>query len=169
MCSVRASDPRPGVVHAPAGYGFPTSAEGQLPWADAEGLLARARTFWLGTMRPDGRPYATPLWAVWVDGAVYFDGMPSTRWARNLAANPSIEMHVEIDATVVILEGLAEDIETDAELGARIVAAWDAKYGHGAPEPVHRGLFRLRPRIARAWSESMVDGARWTFPAEAAR
>ena len=32
-----------------------------------------------------------------------------------------------------------------------------------APEPVERGLFRLRPTIARAWSENLADGTRWTF------
>jgi hypothetical protein len=155
--------PRPGVVHAPAGYGFPTTLEGQLQWAAAEELLAHARTYWLGTVRPDGRPYATPLWALWLEGVVYFDGMPSTRWARNIAANPEIEMHVEVETTVVILEGRAEDLTTDRELGGRIVEAWNAKYGSGAPEPVSRGLFRLRPSLARAWRESMSDGARWTF------
>jgi nitroimidazol reductase NimA-like FMN-containing flavoprotein (pyridoxamine 5'-phosphate oxidase superfamily) len=159
--------PRAAPIRAPAGYGFPTSDAGLLSWGVVERLLDRARTYWLGTILPDGRPYATPLWAVWVDGAVYFDGMPSTRWARNLAANPAIEIHLEADGIVVMLEGNAEDLETDEELGSRIVMAWESKYGHGAPEPVKRGLFRLKPDAARAWSESLRDGTRWTFGVEA--
>lgn len=158
-----ASAPRPAVLAAPRGYGFPVSQDGLLEWSVAEALLAQARTVWLGTVQPDGRPYATPLWAVWIDGALYFDGMPTARWARNLANNPAIEMHVEIDGKVVMLEGRAEDVQTDPELGARIVAAWDEKYDRGAPEPAERGLFRLRPTIARAWSEDLSDGTRWTF------
>ncbi len=90
--------------------------------------------------------------------------MPITRWARNLAANPRIEMHVEVDGSVVMVSGRAEDLETDEELGARIVEAWMTKYGRGAPEPVRQGLFRLRPSVVRAWSETLHDGARWTFP-----
>ena len=151
------------MVRAPTGYGFPTSADGLLPWPVADDLLQRARTYWLGTVLPDNRPYATPLWAVWVDDAVYFDGMPATRWARNLAANPEVEIHVEVDGRIVILEGRADDVTTDPELGGRIVTAWLEKYGQGEPEPVERGLFRLRPRTARAWSEAMTDGTRWTF------
>lgn len=159
-----ASGARPAVLRAPTQYGFPQSRDALLAWSVAEDLLARARTIWLGTVRPDGRPYATPLWGVWIDGALYFDGVPTSRWARNLATNPEIEVHVEMDGKVVMVEGLAKDIQTGPELGARIVAAWDTKYGMGAPEPVKRGLFRMRPTAARAWSENLRDGTRWTFP-----
>ena len=159
--------PRPEPLGAPEGYGFPTSRDGLLDWSVADDLLSRAHTYWLGTVRPDGRPYATPLWAIWVDGAIWFDGTPSTRWARNLAANPQVEIHAEVDRRVVIADGMVEDLETDPATGGRIVAAWNAKYGQGAPQPVERGLFRLRPSTIRAWSESMVDGTRWTLSGSA--
>ena len=155
--------PTPGPIHAPRGYGFPTSTEHMLRWSRVDNLLSKARTYWLGTVLPNGKPYATPLWAVWVDNAVYFDGMPSTRWARNLRAKPAIEMHVELEGVATMLSGTAEVVVTDAAAGARIAHAWDEKYGKGTPEPVHRGLFRLRPSVVRAWSESMADGARWSF------
>ncbi len=106
----------------------------------------------------------TPVWGVWVDGALYFDGLPTTRWARNLAANPVVAVHLESGDDVVILEGVVEDTVTDAELGARIVEAWAAKYGRPLPGPATEGIFRLRPRSARAWSDaSLEDGTRWRF------
>ncbi len=71
-------------------------------------------------------------------------------------------MHLESGDDVVILEGVVEDTVTDAEVGARIVEAWTAKYGRLHPEPATRGTFRLPPRSARAWSDaSLEDGTRW--------
>lgn len=135
-----------------------------LPWAHAVERLERARYYWLATTRPDRRPHVTPLWGVWVDGGLYFDGPPTTRWGRNLAANPEVSVHLESGNDVVILEGLVEDLTTAAEVGASVVKAWDAKYGRLHPDPCGSGILRLRPRTARAWSkESLEDGTRWHF------
>ena len=106
----------------------------------------------------------TPLWGVWIDGAFYFDGAPTTRWARNLAANPAAALHIEEGEAVVIVDGLVDDRSTTVELGERIVQAWDAKYGRLHPDPVESGLFCLQPRTARGWSvENLTDGTRWQF------
>lgn len=151
-------------LSAPAGYGFPKDAAELLDWAHAEQRLEQARDYWLATTCPDGHPHVTPLWGVWVDGALYFDGHPRARWARNIAANPAVCVHLESGDDVVILDGLAEDITTDETLGARIIAAWMAKYGELPPDPAGSGLFRMRPRVGRGWShESLKDGARWQF------
>ncbi|HZU14098.1 MAG TPA: pyridoxamine 5'-phosphate oxidase family protein [Chloroflexota bacterium] len=153
-----------GRPHAPPTYAFGKDDAPFLPWAHAEGRLEAARNYWLATTRPDGRPHVTPVWGVWVDGALYFDGLPTTHWARNLAANPALAVHLDDAEDVVILEGSAEDLTTDKALGDRIVAAWDAKYGRLHPDPAGSGLFRLRPRTARAWSNSSLrDGTRWQF------
>lgn len=152
-------------LQAPEGYAFPRGIEGLLPWSHAEELLEGARNYWMATVRPNGRPHVTPVWGVWVDGALYFDGNPTTRWGRNLVANPSVSVHLESAEDVVILEGRAEDLAaTDAELGERIVSAWDAKYGRLHPDPAGQGIFRVFPRTARGWSTSSLDdGTRWVF------
>jgi nitroimidazol reductase NimA-like FMN-containing flavoprotein (pyridoxamine 5'-phosphate oxidase superfamily) len=131
-----------------------------------EAWLREARNYWLATVRPDGRPHATPVWGVWVDGALYLSGFPQARWARNLAANPAVTAHLESGDLVVIIEGTAVDIETDAELGARIVAAWDTKYGRLAPDPAGDGISRITPSSVRAWtdSSSFSDATRWRWP-----
>jgi nitroimidazol reductase NimA-like FMN-containing flavoprotein (pyridoxamine 5'-phosphate oxidase superfamily) len=147
----------------PGGY---ERAEGDelLPWTFVEERLLRAENFWLATASPGGRPHVTPVWGAWVEGALYFDGIPTARWARNLAANPQMEAHLESGTKVVILEGTAEDLTTSAETAAKIVEAWTAKYGMLQPEPDTRGILRLRPRRVRAWSRFPNDATYWSLP-----
>jgi hypothetical protein len=135
-----------------------------LDWPGVEARISAERAYWLATSNPNGSPHVTPMWAVWIEDALYFDGPPTARWARNLIADSRVSMNLQSGADAVIIEGLVDDLETDAALGEQIVAAWMAKYGSATlPEPVHQGLFRLRPRKVKAWSESLSDGAVWTF------
>lgn len=158
------SQPIAGRPHAPTSYAFSSDGAGKLPWAHAEERLEGAHVYWIATTRPDGRAHVSPLWGTWVDGALYLDGHPQTTWARNLRANPAASIHLESGSDVVILECSVEDINTDEDLGTRIVAAWHDKYGKLDPDPVGSGIFRFRPDIARAWSESsLTDGTRWEF------
>ena len=83
----------------PEGYGVPETDEGLLDWSWAVTRLESALNYWFATTRSDGRPHAMPAWAVWLDGALYFEGSPMTRRARNLAAyvpgelpNPQLEL-----------------------------------------------------------------------------
>ena len=138
----------------PEGYGVPATDEGMLPWAWAEERLVAAPLYWVGTTRPDGRPHASPIWGVWVDGAFWFEGSPETRRGKNLAANPALALHIERGEDVVIVEGFAEEvIGPDEALAARIVEGFAAKY-----EPTHNyrpdpsgwnegGLYAVRPRL----------------------
>jgi hypothetical protein len=160
----RRQDPLTSRPQAPPSYAFGKNSAPMLPWSRAVERLEDARYYWLATTRPDGRPHVTPVWGVWVDEALYVDGLPSTRWARNLAANPALSVHLDNGNDVLILEGRIEDLTTDPALGARIVDAWDTKYGRLHPDPASSGILRLRPDTARAWSnESLEDGTRWRF------
>jgi hypothetical protein len=158
-------EPRAVPLEAPASYPFPKGTEGLLSWSHAEAQLEAAPNYWISTVRPDGRPHVTPVWGVWVDGMLYLDGSPVTRWARNLAANPAVSVHLESAEDVVILEGIIEDLSTvEGYLAEQIVSAWDAKYGRLHPDPAGSGIFRLAPRRARGWSASTLrDGTRWEF------
>ncbi len=155
-------------ARGPSSYGFPKDGTaGLLPWSHATTRLVAARNYWLATTSPAGRPHVTPLWGVWVAGALYFDGAPQTRWARNLTANPHATVHLEDGDDVVIIEGTVEDIMhvEDAELAAAIITAWDGKYGRLHPDPAGNGIWRLRPRNARAWSNAaLTDATRWDYP-----
>lgn len=157
----------------PQGYGVPDTDEGLLDWPWAVERLESALNYWFSSTRPDGRPHAMPAWAVWLDGALYFEGSPATRRARNIAANPEVVVHLESGDEVVILEGRAEDAAApERALAERLAAEFTAKYGNTRweyrPEPDQwdsGGLWALRPRVAFAWSDYPRDATRWRFPA----
>lgn len=158
------SEPQRSRLHMPAGYQA-AADETLLPWSHVVERLEGAENYWLATTRPDGRPHVTPVWGVWVANALYFDGIPTALWARNMAHNPVIAVHLESGTDVVIVEGMGEDLAgvTDQALASEIVQRWDAKYGRLTPDPVADGLFRLRPLAARAWTRFPNDATRWYF------
>jgi general stress protein 26 len=104
-------------------------------WTDSEARLAAAEVAWLVTVRPDGRPHATPVTPVTHAGRVYFHtGTAEVKYA-NLQANPHVlvlagdtEWDRGLDAAV---EGTARPVTDDASL--RRVAElyrdrWDGRW-----------------------------------------
>jgi pyridoxine/pyridoxamine 5'-phosphate oxidase len=150
----------------PASYAFPKTTDGLLDWAEAEARLREARGYWVATTNASGDPHVRPVWGVWVDRSLFFDGHPATRWARNIARDPRVSVHLDDTTNVVIVDGRVADVQSaDAELSKQIVDAWRRKYGKLAPDPAGRGIFRLHPVRVRAWSEHLRDATRWTFAA----
>jgi hypothetical protein len=80
------------------------------PWAQARERLAKAKVYWLSTVRPDGRPHVTPIAAVWLDDALYFSTGQTERKAKNLALNS----RCVITTGCNVLEGLDLVVEGDA-------------------------------------------------------
>ena len=83
--------------------------------------VAGADTFWISTVRPDGRPHVTRLIAVWHEEAIWFTTGPEERRARNLSHNAACILttgrsDLSDGALDVVLEGAAEQITDDAEL-----------------------------------------------------
>jgi nitroimidazol reductase NimA-like FMN-containing flavoprotein (pyridoxamine 5'-phosphate oxidase superfamily) len=153
------SIPRADRPHIPE-YGIPEHSEGLLPWEHVVERIKASRNYWIATTRPDGQPHARPVWGVWVDDALYFGGGAHTRWARNLAQNPAVVVHLEDGHEAVIIEGTVEVISDPAHpLVARLDAAYEAKYDtpHGVP------VWRLHPRVAFAWTRFPDDTTRWVF------
>ena len=151
----------------PAGYlPHPTTL---LTWDSVAQRLAGARNYWLCTVRPDGRPHAIPLWAVWVGEHLYFDGSPETRHARNIAANPHICVHLESGDEAVIVEGVARPAPAPSpELAAQLARAYAAKYAASgyAPEPTQwdrGGLYVISPRVVLAWTKFVEDPTKFVF------
>ena len=143
-------------------HGFSEPGATPTPWAEGLEQLRKADTFWLSTVRPDGRPHVTPLIAVWHSDALWFATGPEERKATNLAADPSCAVttgrsDLADGALDVVLEGRAEQVGEEAELEA-VAAAVAAKYPDGPWDFVvrdgafsdrdHGGrvlAFRLRP------------------------
>ena len=85
----------------------------------------KPRTYWLATVRPDGRPHVMPLIGAWIGGAFYFISGDASRKARNLVGDsrcvitsstttlPSLDIIIEGDAAAVTDEASLRSV-TDA-------------------------------------------------------
>src|SRR2546426_8608041 len=114
-------------------YGSPA-----LSWSRARDLLAvgwrRPETpFFLGTSRPDRRPHAAGIGALWLDGDLYFTSGPGTRKARNLAANPACTISARLEGLDLVLEGTAARA-TDRPTLERVAGRYRAGGGPGHAE-----------------------------------
>jgi len=70
---------------------------GHIPWTTVDATLRAARSIWLATARPDGRPMVAPLW-YWRDSEstpprLDFVTARPTNMARNLVGQSWIEAH----------------------------------------------------------------------------
>ncbi|HET8943617.1 MAG TPA: pyridoxamine 5'-phosphate oxidase family protein [Dehalococcoidia bacterium] len=154
--------PEPQRPHMP-GYGIAEGMEGALPWSWAQERLRASRNYWVSSVRPDGRPHSMPVWAVWLDGALYFSTARTSVKARNLYANPSCSITTESANEAVILEGQAA-VEEDHSVLKPVWHAYKAKYDWGLEG---ESMFVLRPRVAFGFIETAEQFAtaatRWTF------
>ena len=159
------SEPEPTRPCMGADYGISGSEEGMLSWERVAERMAGARNYWVSTMRPDGRPHATPVWGVWVEGRLYFGTSRGSRKGRNLATNPALTVHLESGDDVVIIEGMVEEVTDRASLAA-VDAAYQAKYGISVGEAGNEVVwYVLRPETAYVWLESDFPNTatRWCF------
>lgn len=114
-------------------HGFSQPNATPTPWRVGLDQLIDADTFWLSTVRPDGRPHVTPLIAVWHGDAIWFTTGPDERKAKNLAENSSCVLTTGRSDLVdggldIVLEGTAEQVTNEAQLQP-IAEAFAAKYG----------------------------------------
>jgi Pyridoxamine 5'-phosphate oxidase len=158
-------------------YGDP-----ELPWSRARDVLAAGPpgpeiTFFLGTSRPDGRPHAAGVGALWDEGELYFTSGAGTRKARNLAANPACTISVRLEGIDLVLEGEATRV-TDAETLERLAGryrdggwpaevagdAFTAPFSAPSAGPAPWYLYRLRLHTAIGVATAEPHGAtRWRF------
>lgn len=153
-----------------------------LPWSRARDLLAAESptsdlTFFVGTVRPDGRPHSAGVGAIWVDDALYFVSGPGTRRARNLDRNPACTVSTRLPGLDLVLEGEAHRV-TDSDTLERVAAVyreggWPATVEGDAltapftapsagPPPWH--LYRLSLHTAFGVASAEPHGAtRWDF------
>ena len=115
------------------------------PWPDARVKLEGAQTYWLTTVRPDGRPHVTPIAAVWLDDVLHFTTGIDERKAHNLAANQHCVVTTGTNEFVgldVVLEGDAIRL-IDAQRLQRVADAFVAKYGDVFVFHVREGGFAI--------------------------
>jgi PPOX class probable F420-dependent enzyme len=138
-----------------------------LSWDHVDRHLRNSRSYWLTTVRADGRPHAMPVWGVWDRRAIWFGTGRESIKGRNMARDPRIVMHLESGDDVVILEGTAEQTWSDD-----ILAAYVTKYSMPADqlgfERAPDGMFRLAPDRVQAWLEGefVASAVRFRFDAD---
>ena len=152
-----------------------------IQWSRARDALAASRgpgvTFFLGTVRPDGRPHAAGIGGVWADDTLWFVTGPRTRKARNLLANPWCTVSGRLPGIDVVLEGRAVRV-TDADALGRLAAvyrdagwpatvdgdAFTAPYSAPSAGPPPWHLYRVTLHTAFGVATSEPHGAsRWQF------
>jgi hypothetical protein len=154
----------------------------QLPWSRPRDILATDTpgadlTFFVSTVRPDGRPHAAGVGAVWVDDVLYFTSGPGTLKSRNLASNPACAVSVHLAGIDLVLEGNAQRV-TDAATLQRLAATyreggWPAQVDGDAftapfsapsagPSPWHLYRFDLHVAVGVATIEP-YGATRWAF------
>ena len=153
-----------------------------LEWSRArDEIVALAPTpqlaFFLGTVRPDGRPHSAGFGAAWYDGDVYLVTGPDTQKGRNLAANPACTVSVRLETLDLVIEGEAHRV-TDGPTLEKLAAhyregGWPAEVegdaftapfsapSAGRP-PYH--VYRITAHTAFAVGTAEPHGAtRWRF------
>ena len=152
-----------------------------LPWSRPHDLFAAViflpHTTFLGTTRPDGRPHAAGIGAVWLDGDIFITSGPGTRKSRNLAANPACTISAKLATIDIVFEGEAVRV-TDGPTLERLAArcredGWPVQVDSGAftgpyaapsagPPPWYLYRFTFHTAIGNATAEP--NGAtRWLF------
>jgi len=133
------------------GYGVRTASEGTglLPWAWAVQRLAASHDYWLATTPSDGRPHLMPVWAVWLEDALWFSCSNGSRKTRNLRGQPRCSLATDNPQQPVVVEGVAEVVADAAELRSMLDAE-NAKYGtdYGLEmlDPAANTCFKVYPR-----------------------
>lgn len=152
----------------PPGYTRTDVEQRLMDWHDVEQRLREAIVYWIGTVRPDGRPHASPIWGIWHAGRFWFDGSPETRRGKNIARNPHITITLEDGTRPVIMEGVVADLHApDLALRVELSRVYTAKYadlGYSPePETWESGIYVTDVHTVLAWTEFGVDMTRWRF------
>jgi len=155
--------------------GFSEPGAAAPPWAEVAEVLSRSQMFWLSTVRRDGRPHATPLPAIWLDGMLHFCVGTHEQKARNLQSNPDCVLTAGANqfrsGLDVVVEGTAARVTAPAEL-QRLAAVWKSKLDWdfqvtdgGFLDPAGRtGLvFSVKPAKVLAFGKHPYSQTRYRF------
>jgi len=151
-----------------------------IPWSRALEQLetgGSARTFWLATTRPDGRPHVAGVGGLWDDGKLYFTSGAGTRKSRNVSESPNCAFAVSLPGLDLVIEGRAAratDRETLVRIAKRYTAqGWPATVQDGAltapysapsAGPPPWDVYALTPVTAFGVATAEPFGAtRWRF------
>jgi general stress protein 26 len=146
------------------------------PWSEGRRVLEEAKIYWISTVRADGQPNVTPLFAAWLDGAIYFCTGDGEQKAKNLARNPHCTFTTgcnDVGGLDVVVEGEARKVHDEALL-QRLAGIWQSKYDwpwtvkdgafHDPAEDVTAPVYEVAPNKAFGFGKGEVfSQTRWQF------
>ena len=144
------------------------------PTGDTRGRMAATDSYWLATMRPDGRPHVLPVLEVWLDGALYVSAGYFASGTKDQADGACFVISIGGHALDPVVEGDAKPV-SDGDTLRRVAAAYRARYGWPAgPRPGGFGddgagtlpyeVYEATPTTVISFdSESPFDATRWLF------
>jgi PPOX class probable F420-dependent enzyme len=145
--------------------------ENPVPWETAVQCLSDAHTYWLATVRPDGRPHVMPVWAVWLEGGLWLSTSGTSAKGRNLEREPRCTVTLDESGMQFVVDGTSRRVTDDAEL-TQFVEAYTPKYGW--PMTIHDGsvhfedgnsgyVYAVRAETVFAFVEEPFTSTRWRF------
>ena len=152
--------------------GFPAERPELHQWSESKGILEKASTYLLATVRPDGRPHVTPLWGVWLNDALYFATSEESRKGKNMAVNPRCAVSVSHGDLNLVVEGRVSIVRDEAQL-QKVLESYTPKYD--LPMVVRDGgvymdngdggaVYVLEPEVGFSFTEEGGFAAtRWRF------
>ena len=122
---------------------------------DTRPLFEKPNFVHVATLMPDGSPHSVPVWARMEGDRIAFFTQPTSRKAKNLAADPRVAISV-VDRDNPYVMGqirgrVAETVEGDAALEIIDRIAHDYT---GKPFPMRSGIVFL-VEVEREWSMSL--------------
>ena len=144
------------------------------PSGDTGGRMAAADSYWLATVRPDGRPHVLPVLEVWLDGALYVSAGHFASGTAGRAEESCFVISIGRHALDPVVEGDATPV-SDGDTLRRVAAAYRARYGWPAgPRSGGFGddsagtlpyeVYEATPTTVISFdTESPFDATRWLF------
>ncbi|MDQ3929720.1 MAG: pyridoxamine 5'-phosphate oxidase family protein [Chloroflexota bacterium] len=150
-----------------------------ISWSEVRERLATDNTYWLTTVRPDGRPHVVPVGALWLDGAMYFTTGQGTVKGANLAHNRHCAIAVANRGFDIVIHGEAEPVKDNAKL-QRVAQAYaaqgwpatasdgalDAPYSAPTTGPAPYDVYEVKPKVVFAFGtteETATHPTRYRF------
>jgi hypothetical protein len=145
------------------GYKMPETAENLVSWDFVSDQMLYSRHYWISTVYPDHRPHVVPVWGIWFENRLHFEGSLETAWGINILKNPQIAMHLLDAEKVIIIEGIAHIIRDD-EIDDDTWNVLDSKFQN--KYRVERGspyIYVKPKRILARNGEDLTTMTRWVF------
>lgn len=145
------------------GYKMPESPAGLLNWDFVDEQMNSARFFWLATSDSHGRPHVAPVWGIWFNRLLHFEGGPDAKWVRNAQRSGEIAVHLPNAEQVVIIYGkvvVIDDNDLTPDEWRVLDSDFQAKYAIEKGSP----YMYVRPSKVMAWNGGDLQTmTRWIF------